>query len=397
MARLNLRPIYDRDELTGGERIAQGIGGAIDAYATHQEQGRAEESRRRAAGQVMTTRGEGAVDRLRSLGRRLTGRNANTNPERIIPASGIVDETLPPDNPVLGTSTAPSATPVPPAPIMPRQGGVSMGGRPVIPARNNPMPVVASSAVAPQPSPLTPHTIGNAIDKYTEDDNFGNQWTVDPNYAANRALTASRAELQQKDEFSEQGTRRSVDALTAAGMPRAEAEARVRTNTVRYDTEFGQQPRGGSSQADKLSFEELRQKNRKEIAQLSASGRLTSQEIARRRLELDEDERNWRRDHAEDNARASDVDRDVKIGGLLNSEVKPDPYGLMSPEDKAKQERTARERDRRVTSASQGADRLKNSHATREQAQARARALRAAGKSPAEIAATMTAEGYKVH
>lgn len=408
--RLNLRPIYGRDEQTGGERIAQGIGSAIAGYEQHQQAGSADEAKRRAAGQVMTTRGEGGFDRLRSLGRRLIGRSDEPQstplappPEwsgrpqaptsRIIPASGIVDDTTPPDAPVI-------------------QQGRSMDRAPQIQQTPNraPLPPVGGEA-----TPLggaipagAPRNISTALKSYTEKDDYGNEWSIDPNHAQNQKLAGDRAELEMKDEFAERGTKRSIDAATSAGMPAAEANARVRTGTMRYDEQFGQRMRPSTA----MTFEQRRQLStehdqreatiRTKLGELAATGRANGPEalqLRREALELSKERLQMQREQGDDRARAGDVGRETNIAGAISSTLTKDPIAqtMLSPEQKAAEARRAGERDTHLKNAATGQRTVHNSHATQTEARARAQALKAAGKTPDEIRAAMQAEGYRVH
>lgn len=406
--RLNLRPIYDPNELTGGERISRGIGAALGEYAQHQEAGRQDESRRRAAGQVMTTQGEGGIDRLRSLGRRLIGRGQpdvtpnvlapppdwNGRPaaptSRIIPASGIVDETQPPDRPVF-SPRSPS-----PAPALAQTPNRAVATPPVIPA--GPAPAGRSA----------PRTIGSALDAYTEQDAHGNTWTIDPNRDANRKLATDQAELSMKDDMSNKNDEDKIAALMSAGMPAGEARARVLNNVVKYDTEFGIQQKPNTAmtfdQRRTLSQEhDAREASiRERLAKLSAAGRQNGPEaleLRRQALDLSRERLDMQRTQGEDRARGADVGRETTIGNAINSTLTKDPIAqsTMTPEQRTAEAKRAKERDTHLGNAASEAARLKNSHASADQARARAQALRAAGKTPEQIRAAMTSEGYRIH
>lgn len=79
------------------------------------------------------------------------------------------------------------------------------------------------------------------------------------------AIVPTKRGLHQQDVADEQAVRtdseqRQIDALKAAGMPEAEARARVLTNTVRYDEDFGQRRMGSMTYTERANLEELKNK-----------------------------------------------------------------------------------------------------------------------------------------
>ena len=375
MARLNLRPIYDQNELTGGERITRGIGGAIDAYSQHQDVARQDESRRRAAGQVMTTQGAGGVDRLRNLGRRLLGRGdpevtassappppgfnpalASRPTERITPTRVAVDNTMPPDAPMFG--------------------GGAMGGalaqRPSMSMAQDRTPMPAPAA-APMPTgPMRPRTIGSALDSYTENDNNGNTWTIDPNRDANRKLAADNAEMNMKEDRTHQSDEEKIASLTSAGMPAAEARARVLNNVVRYDQTFGQQVRGatGVSQKDWMAREDARQKHRLDMETAHNAGKITSQQLAQERLALQREEVQDRRDQFNQRQGDSGVTRELGITGAIERTLTKDPIAasIQTPDQKAAEKKRIDMRDKHLNRAVTDNERNNNRRATQAEA-----------------------------
>ncbi|MEP6990078.1 MAG: hypothetical protein ABJA80_04040 [bacterium] len=386
--------------MTGGERISRGIGTALGQYQQHQEMGQADEARRRAAGQVMTTQGEGGFDRLRSLGRRLLGRGDNpvssappptfSQPQmagRVLPMQGFSNET-PPQEPAMMGGTALAQTP------------------------NHATP---TPAVVAAPAPRAPRTIGSALDSYTENDNHGNTWTVDPNREANRQLAAQDAQtrnaMDTKDEYKTRDENDLADAYAKAKMTGDERDIgafRAKSGTFKYDEEFGApRPQAHETPAEHAARDQANIAARgvisEKLSRLNAAGRGNTPEARQLQMELrkrslDQGDRRLDLYSAESERRANQADftNQKGIAGLIGSSIPKDPLGIAPPAQKAAIARGTAQRDQVVRGAATQADRIAHGHATPEKKSARIRELMSAPNAdPAKVRAQMLSEGYR--
>lgn len=365
---LNLRSKYGEREPVGTEQLQAGIGGALDDVLRAHEQSRQEANTMAAAGgtRLPDDPANSVMGRLRGIGASIQG--------------------------ALGRG------PQAPAPVIPSQGetnasiasGVAM---PRAPAMNVAAPGLTPSYPAERPTTqgrAARPSIGAAIQPYVYEGATGARYSVDPLHGA-RVAEAGKS-LGEDDK---------IQALIDAGMPAAEARARVLNNVVRYDETFGQQTRGragGVSQKDWESRENLRQQHRKEIEAMHASGRMTSTQLQQERLRLQTEELEDRRAQAKERAERGDVAGDVSIATALGKTISTDPIALATETDAQKQARLRKEtlRDTRIGAAAKGQDRLKNAHAPREAIAARAAAIARANPTldEAGIRAQMASEGY---
>jgi hypothetical protein len=390
---LALRPKYGADEKTRGEYMEQGIGAAIKGVLDYQEAGRQERNTMGAAGATrlptdpantpggrwdavkrgvgtLLGRGGAAVQPTQPI----AGAPSSAMPQSIVP---LPPTTVAPPRPRIATSMQEAMSMSQPSP---NQGfdsshpasfdaAPAMTATPTNPAINAPVAAARSGA----------RGIAGALEPYTYEGVHGDRYSVDPAHAERQKIAVAEEAKTRTEEDQ-------IASLVAAGMPAAEARARVLNNVVRYDEQFGQRPRtGGVSQTDWNAREELRQRHRVEIERLHAAGRLTSTQLQQERLKLQQEEAADRRAAAQERAGREDVKGDVTIGNAIETEAQ-----------KADRERKERARDARIGSASTAQDRLKNSHASRETVAARARTLQAAGKTREQIAAQLRAEGYRV-
>jgi hypothetical protein len=132
--------------------------------------------------------------------------------------------------------------------------------------------------------------------------------------------TAQGREQRQtaaKEAVTSRHEQEQIDALTAGGMPAAEARARVLTNTVRYDDVFGQQQRGGLSGGEFDRREAEKQNYRLQLADLrerQMQARKTNDPFAERRLKA-----------LEDNLRLRAQQQGISIDEALARTPDPDP------------------------------------------------------------------------
>lgn len=357
---LNLRPLYGRDEQNPGDAFASGISSAIKQHMLEGEQ----DSQRRAAGQVKVKE-TGIRDRIGGVVQKVRGvfgapdvqPTQPFNPNAMI-AAGVP---MPAPGPMAG-ATAPGLTPSY-APPPPAQHGLD----------------------AARPS------IGAAIQPYEDQDTHGNTWKVDPLYGA-RVADAGRS-IGDQDK---------IDALVRAGMPAAEAEARVKNNVVRYDETFGEGPRAGRGggltfeQRKKLQDDAIASRNR--IAELTRGGRQNTEEYRQEMLKLRKHEADLREQEMGERGSRADVAQETTIAGAIDRTIPKDPItqATATEQQKADYAKRGTQRDAHLKNAEQGLQQRKNAKASREQVQARAQALQRQGKTREQIAAQLRAEGYKV-
>lgn len=396
---LNLRPVYGADEQTGPEQVQRGIGSAIDSYMALKEQGRQERNTMAAAGAVRQPRSapQGIMGRVR----RAIGADDGYG-EPGMPAPAAMPQPVgagptPAFNPNTATTgdtnrqIAGGVMPMtPPRPniassmaeAMNMGHTPGMNGNPAADAA--PSPVAASTPT----SPAVHRGISSALQPYTVEGAQGDRYSVDPLH-----------EQRVKDGLSSEHENEQIQALVDAGMPEATARAKVLNKVVRYDETFGQKTRGGSvSQTDWAAREAQRQANRREMEQLHQAGRISSQELQRRRLDMEREAAEDRRNAAADRSSNEDVRNETAIAGQYGKRVPNNPVAaaMQSPAEKAASDKARREADKHLGAAVDAQTARRNAKAPQTQAAARARALKAAGKSREEIAATMTAEGYRI-
>jgi hypothetical protein len=389
---LGLRSIYDRDEPTGGERIAKGISGAIDSYLAHDVAGKANDSARRAAGQVKV--GERtAGDRVRGVmqgARRIFGRGGDEpTPPPFVPGAPLQPTVLPNAN------------------AMRQPDEVADAPNMYEPLRQTPNMAPAPSATPTNAVPTAPATvarstgratIGNALAEYTDEDQFGNSWKVDPMFAEKQKLAGSEMEYQQGEQHRTAQEQEKIEAAVRAGMPRAEAEARVKNNLMRYDETFGQ-----ARPQQRLTVEEQREliAARGEQARLTAKSRtpggLTPQERARL-YDLKERELDLRSRGQDLTAEGRVASGEVAVAGAIDKGIPKDPITVatQTPEQRKAAETRGAERDKHIGEASKSVDRIRNGRATPDQIKARAQELQKTIKDRAALRAALQAEGYHV-
>lgn len=356
--RLNLRPIYGRDELSPGEGVQRGIAAALAA----KQQEVAEDNARRAHGQVMTS--EATVgSRIGGIADRLRGIFSRGETPPAIPAEAAEALAKPPEL---------------------QRNGQSLG----------PIP----STVAATPGT---HGIAGRLAAYEEQDAHGNSWRVDPNVAADaaraNAVATRRDELGVEDEAKERTTRRAIDAATAAGMPAAEADARVRTGTMRYDERFGAgQPQRRRSVAEEKeliayrSERKLLEDKQKTHAGLTPAERERMFQLRERAQDLQERGLATREE-------LGIVNADIRAGTAMQApNANPLNNTMKTDAQRAADEAQAKEGAKRVRGAAGAIDKIKNRRAPREAVAARAQALKGTGKTREQIRAQLIAEGYNV-
>lgn len=206
------------------------------------------------------------------------------------------------------------------------------------------------------------------------------------------ALEERAAQRQQARLAAEQ--ERQVQALVAAGMPEAEARARVLTNTVRYDEVYGPQSRG-LSLPEFEAREAIRFRYQAALAKLRAAQDAHDLAAYRRaQLELQAAAAELRALDVEASTlpRYSGTDRDV-----LRSTPKGQAELAAADSARADVARRAREIGARAQAAT--APRAGDTSATPPRdpkIEAHVRALLRSGLSPEEVKKILRAEGYAV-
>lgn len=341
---LNLRPVYGRDEPTFGEQLSRGIQFGLDTYEKRREAERGEQNEVLSRGGTRLPDAapsgiEGAVRRGargigdllgRAIGRRPslepTGTFVESRPSE--PGRFPMDERLPqtPDPDQIVTDAILRRV-VPPA--------APQGALPPTPRGS-----VQGPSIAPNPGLPALNTAGtqNYGERSFDYQGIGNRRYTMPQ-TGERERTNRMLEYGQQTAIKEGAhTREQEDeiaALTAAGMPANEARARVLTNTVRYDEEYGPQRSHSLTyeERSKLSAEHDQRmaEIRARLARLTGAGRGNSPEamdLRRRALELNE------RKFAASGERGA-ASTETAIGSQEQRAVKPDPYGMLSDEEKA--------------------------------------------------------------
>lgn len=485
---LNLRDKYGRNELTGGERISQGIGDALQFYMQESDARRAERNDIARQGGVAVGTPPTGMDRLRGIGGALrrtlrrtpdfngditqTGALTDTSNERdgvepsFVPASVEGGRITPPSMfapPPISSSLAGSPSfvarqPMPSRPAMSEQPPMQRiedlqsevpysemrSGLAAALARNGGRyaddsqdsghgmmepPPRSMEAIATQPPPAAngapqpSSNISSAIAKTIYEGRNGQKYEIDPSRQA-RMQAGIEDEIAQGREArttaaKEAEIQRTVDAAVRAGMPRAEAETRARTNTFRYDETFGQQrTNGGMTQAERLEIEKIRTARAQEanalrlkIAGLAAAGRQNSEEYRQAMLALatadlalktaDARADNFDRvaNAAEGTVPTNPIDRRIATAGGDSARIASAESTAAANRDSAGRIRTqgaatAESIARGV--APRDGTRIPTPTFTPEQTRARAVALQTAGKSKQETYEIMKAEGYNV-
>lgn len=392
---LNLRSKYRPDEPTTGGGIAAGIQTALDEVQKYREADREEQNAMAAAGARRTKAPPTVGERVRGIGRAIGGllgrdedRDPNDADDRVpLRSTGTFAPVTPQVTPPgVGPGIVPALTPAVRLPATTPLDDASAVARGVAGANAGPVgtpapPMPATNAVAAT-RPSIANALQSEIEPYTYKGVHGAEYSVDPLYGA-RVKAAG-------GEFDEQ---RKIQSLIDAGMDPKEARARVLNNVVKYDDTFGQQSRAGT----RISNEEWDrrqaklQADREALERLKQSGHITSQDYARRRLELQEQE-------AADRRLRGDVQTETTIAGAIDRTIPKDPIARSTETEaeKADRERRERDRDKHINSAVDAAARQRNAHATRDQAAARAKALKNQGLSDDEIRSRMKSEGYNI-
>lgn len=267
MGRFNLavRPVYRDDEPTGGERIQQGLQGGLDWYAARRETARGEANTVGAAGgrKLPDEAKPGIRQRIGGIGQRLgeivhgrapglpdVGGLQPTGPfvarQQGRPGAMPMDEQLDPygnaddmvtdaimqgrggaPNPALGPArmvppTPPQGALTPSPRMMPGGPRMGVGGMPASPSMSPGM----------SPSPARTFEYQGSDGARYEMPQTGERERVNRNEELGYQTSL-------KEGLSKQHEEESISALVNAGMPEDEARARVLTNTVKYDEEYG--------------------------------------------------------------------------------------------------------------------------------------------------------------
>lgn len=418
---LNRRPIYDEGELTGPEYISQGIGTAIQGYLQQKEIGRQERNTMAAQGAealpndpANSIRGRlgrvkrGIGDMLGTLsGHRRDGvAPAGGYPPVAVPA-GVEQAAARPTGPFVPSVRGAMSSVVP--------GGWDATSRPGVMHPSTAGAPVAPNAPRATPASPTAPTIGSAIGAdlgdvpkpYELEGATGRRYRVDPMRAERGKLAMAGAAAEQEygrnrqHQTAEQEDQ--VSALVAAGMPEAEARARVKTNTVRYDETFGAQSRTRAAMSvdDRLKVEQAITARQVTIQNMKAAqAHLTQgQREELRRLQMEQE-----RDLAL--MRGAETAANQAEGAVTRAAT--DPTSTATPEGQkaieAAKQRAAGMRSRadsargavqhpRMGGVTGGAS---SSSGGQKSPADRYAELKALGKTRDEIVRTMKAEGYNV-
>lgn len=324
---LNTRRIYDPDEPTPGDYIDS----AANALFTEMEARRAEENEMAQAGAERIP-GPGVKERLGGIReafnkrpRWLGGRAPQPTRPRLVedePVEGSPFDEVPRPSPstMRSVDTGPAmsfmpvgedARPMRRWPLNDDQLPGTPGINPS--AQRLPRVTVQGAPDSVRPRPSISSAIGQSLGDpapapaQQQPEEFkpitikgrgGDSYRIDPLREQRLAVAGSRMKRQQDRDFDMQDEQRkvaareaeiqrTVEAAVRAGMPREEAEVRARTNTFRYDEEFGQRIRPGSTRTieDQMKLETFRAElqratNRLRIAQQQGANR-EAQEAAR--------------------------------------------------------------------------------------------------------------------
>lgn len=437
---LNLRDKYGRDELTGGERINQGIGSAIEFMMQESEARRNERNVISERGGMAVGTPPTAMDRVRGIGgaiRRnmkrtpditqtgeLTGVSnardgvepsfvpAQTSGGMVRPATMFADQTAPP----------PISASLRGSPAYQAQRGTGM----MEPPPTSMASIATQPPPAPNGAPQPSSNIAGAIRNSVITGRDGQRYEIDPMRQQNIALQGKRAEARVDDEITagregraqartQASQEASIKALTDAGMPAAEARARVLTGTVRYDEQFGER----KSAAQSLTFEQRQslQKQRDDAAYARAQAVANGDQAAIRRADLAIRTAELALHTAD--ARADAFDRNASAAqatvptnpidrSIANSQG--DSTRIAAAESTAQANRDSATRTRTAGAATADSIRRRTlptprgpapaagapSKYTADQARTRGTALKTAGKTAQEIYEIMKAEGYNV-
>lgn len=412
---LNLRPRYAPDELTGGERISQSIGSALDSYMQEQDARRAERNQMAAAGArpMEGPADPGVMGRMRGIGSAIKRRFLGDDSGPSVMQTGLQTGT---DMARDGFGASHISPPVMGAPTP----EIDMKGR-VRGTNNFPTATMAGSTpsmAAPPAAPgrptfeQTPRGIGAALQPYTMEGRGGAKYSVDPLYGQRVATAGHEMEANATEARRTATENAQISAMVAAGMDEPTARAQVLTNTVRYGEEFGayrRPPAQGMTQADRLQVEAVRQANRKNLedaryqhAQALQSGNADA--VRRAGLALQTAEFEYRK--SEDRAKAfertaDDAARTVPTNPIDRSIAESTPEGrgrITTAESTAAANRDSAGRVRTGAAAIRPDDSAVGGRPkfTPDQTRARAQALKAQGKTKLEVYEMLKREGHNV-
>lgn len=407
---LNLRPIYGPDEEPGSVTAARGIGGALQQYMQRSDANRQERNAVAARGGVpVDDPSNSAGGRWDAMKRRVRGvfgqGDEPFTPPPVGDTNAAISRGIQPivaDNGTRGSAgwnerlptvtgtqgSNPVARPRIAASMEEAMSGMAADGTPIgAGTPRGALPQMESGAQRAI-SASTRRGIASAIQPYTYETASGDKYQIDPVH-----------DERVKDALKSEHEQDQIQALVDAGMPEATARAKVLNNVVRYDETFGQQRRGnGISNTDWAAREAQRQKNRVELERLHAAGRMSSQELQRRRLDMEEEAAQDRRDAAAERSANADVTNETKIAGQYGSQVPKGVAAVMqSPDEKARADRAARERDKHLGKAVTAQERRANARMTDPAALlGERRRLMQGGMSKEAATADMRRRGYNV-
>lgn len=407
---LNLRPIYGADEEPGSVTAARGIGNALGQYMQRSDANRQERNAVAAKGGVPIDDPSNSVGgRWDAVKRRVRGvfgqGDEPFTPPPVGDTNAAISRGVQPivaDNGTRGSAgwnermptvtgtqgSNPVARPRIAASMEEAMRGTADDGTPI--GAGTPRGALPQMEQGAQRaiSASTRRGIGDAIKPYTYETAGGDKYSIDPVH-----------DERVKDALKQEHESEQIQALVDAGMPEATARAKVLNNVVRYDETFGQQRRGnGISNSDWAARESQRQANRKEMERLHAAGRISSQELQRRRLDLEEEAAQDRRDAAGERAANADVTNETKIAGQYGARVPKGVAAVMqSPEEKARADRAARESDKHLGRAVSAQERRTNARVTDAASLlGERRRLMQGGMSKEAATADMKRRGYNV-
>jgi hypothetical protein len=444
---MNLRSRYG-DLPTRGEALQSGISGAINLHEQELEQDRLEANQMGAQGarRLPNAPNPGMMGRIRGIGaaiqRGIYGDDPNDPNVATSERRDGVAPILPGD---LGTPRPSTRQPwderMPDGSIpgLGGFGGFRMPPRPTTPQVTlrgqtpEPLPrptygegdlVFPPAGGAPVPDaargPQAPQTITDALapDTYEYQGRRGARYEVDRHRAGREAYGLKGAESTQEHEidqrFKDAHEQRVYEALAEAKRnptPDNVAKARVLTNTVRYDEEYGQPRTTGMTFEQRQLLQSQRDAAAYRRAQLAASGRTNSAEWRAADLEF----RRLSLQLQDLDRQINDVQKDIPAPGVPSIVAGSQPGGQAAIDrarqrvDSLNQER-GRVLDRvRGTPTAPPAPRSNERYgpprpqgttsgrgATREQASARATELSRSGKTRVQIYEIMKREGYPV-